>query len=194
MIRGILAAGVAALLLAGAYWVALDAASRARSAAEAGESAAGYREPEILLDRVEIREIRKDGRNNRILARRAAYRVLSRDLSAEQVVFAAGEGAGAVEVEAPQLFWDMREERLELPGGGTARNESGWRAEVPRARVDLTRQVLTADRAALSFPGVRVAGNRLVWEWKTGTVELSSPESRVLPESVRGGSGIGRQP
>ena len=47
MIRGILAAGVAALLLAGAYWVALDAASRARSAAGAGESAAGYREPEI---------------------------------------------------------------------------------------------------------------------------------------------------
>jgi len=194
MTRGVLAAGIAALLLAGAIWMVVGPGGRERAGEENAGSAAAYREPEILLNGVEVREIRKNGRNDRVVARRAVYRVLSRNLSAEQVVFKTGDGADTVVVEAPRVFWNMREGRLDLPGGGTARNGSGWEADVPEARIDLPGQVLTADRASLSFPGVRVAGNRLVWEWRSGTVELSSPESRVLPDPLRRGTGKGGEP
>jgi len=194
MTRGVLAAGTAALLLAGAVWMVTGAGTRARTGEETAGSAVVYREPEILLNGVEVREIRKNGRNDRVVARRAVYRVLSRNLSAEQVVFEAGGGADTVVVEAPRVFWSMREGRIDLPGGGTARNGSGWKADVPEARIDLPEQVLTADRASLSFPGVRVAGNRLVWGWRSGIVELSSPESRVLPEPLRRETGKGGGP
>lgn len=194
MTRGVLLGGVAALLLAGAYWMALQAATRTREAADPGRSAAGYREPEILLSGVEIREIRKGGRTDLVLARQALYRVLSKNLFAEQVTFAMEDGNGKVVVEAPQLSWDMQEGRFELPKGGTARNGSGWSAQLPDARIDLPGQVLTANRATLSIPGIRVDGSGLVWRWKDGTLELASPESRVLPGPLRLGTGKGRGP
>jgi len=194
MTRRVLAAGIAVLLLAGAVWVVVGSGARGRTGEENAGSAAAAREPEILLGNVEVRETRKNGRNDRVVARRAVYRVLSGNLSAENVVFRTGDGSGTVVVEAPRVFWNMREGRLDLPGGGAARSGSGWEAEVPEARIDLSKQVLTADRASLSLPGVRVAGTRLVWEWKSGTVELSSPESRVLPDPLRRGSGKGGTP
>lgn len=183
-----LAGGVAVLLLAGFYRIALDTATRVRTGGRSADSAMAYPEPEILLRQVEIREVRTAGRSDRFAARRATYRVLSKDLSAEEVVFTSGTGSVAVRVEAPQVRWDMREERIDLPEGGTARNGSGWTAEVPDARIDLSGQVLTASRAALFFPGVRVAGTGLVWEWEEGTVALASPDSRLLPASLRRGS------
>lgn len=187
MTRTVLAAGVAALLLVGIYRIALDRATRVRTGERGGESAAAYPEPEILLRGVTVRQVRADDRSDRFVARRAVYRVLSKDLSAEEVVFTAGTGAGAVRVEAPKVRWDMREERLDLPEGGTARNGAGWAAEMPDARIDLADRVLRASRAAFFFPGVRVAGTGLVWEWKQGTVALSSPESRLLPAPLRRG-------
>jgi len=194
MTRGVLLGGVVALLLAGACWISLQASTRTREATDTGRSAAGYREPEILLRGVEVREIRKDGRTDRVLARQASYRVLSRNLSAEQVTFAMEGGNGKVVVEAPQVSWNMQEGRLDLPKGGTARNGSGWSAQVPDARIDLLGQVLTANRATLSLPGIRVAGSGLVWRWKDGTVELASPESRLLPGLLRREAGKGEAP
>lgn len=194
MTRRILLGGIAVLLLSGACWMALQAATRTQDAADVGGRAAGYREPEILLHRVEIREIRKGGASGRVLASRASYRVLSRSLLAEQVTFTTESGNGRVHVEAPRLSWDLQEGRLELPEGGTARNGSGWNIEVPDARIDLPERMLTANRATFSMPGIQVAGGGLTWRWKEGTVELISPESRVLPGPLRSGAGRGRMP
>jgi hypothetical protein len=194
MNRGILLGGVVLLLLAGAYWMALRTAIRARVAVDTGGSAVGFREPEILLNGVEVREIRKGGRSDRILARQATYKVLTKDLSAERVTFETKNGQGTVVVEAPQASWHMQEERLDLPQGGTARNGSGWNAEVPDARIDLREQVLTANRATLVLPGIRIAGSGLVWRWKDGTMELSSPDSRVLPGPLRRETGMEERP
>lgn len=191
MTRGILLGGVAVLLLAGAYWLALETATRAREATDNGGRAAGYREPEILLHGVEVREVRKGGRTDRVLARQASIAVRSRDLSAEQVTFVTENGNGKIVVEAPRVSWDMREGRLDLPEGGTVRNGSGWSAEAPDARIDLPGRVLTANRATFSIPGIRVAGRGLVWRWGDGIVELASPESRVLPGPFRRGTGKG---
>lgn len=193
MTRGFLAGGVALLLLAGVCWMALQGATRPRGTTDAAGTDAGYREPEILLHGVEVREIRKDGRADRVVARQASYRVLSRHLFAEQVTFAA-DGNGKVVVEAPEVSWNMQEGWLDLPKGGTARNGTGWSAQLPDARVDLQGQVLTATRATLSFPGIHVAGIGLAWRWKEGTVQLDSPESRVLPGSLRRGTGRRRVP
>lgn len=189
MTRGVLLGGLAALLLAGAYWISLQSAVRARDATGNGRNAEVYREPEILLSGVEVREIRKGGRIDRVLARQASYRVVSQSLFAEQVTFAMEDGGGKIMVEAPQVSWNMREGRLDLPEGGTARNGSGWSAQVPDARIDLPGQVLRANRATLSIPGIRVDGSGLVWRWKEGTVELASPESRVHPDPLRRGTG-----
>lgn len=194
MTRGILLGSVAALLLAGVYWMALQTATRARIAADAGEASVGYREPEILLRGVEVREIRTGGRTGRVLARQASYGVLSRRLAAEGVTLTAEDGDRKVVVEAPRASWEMAEARLDLPDGGTARNGSGWSAEVPGARIDLQGQVLTASRATLSLPGIRVTGSGLVWRWEEGTVELASPESRVVSGMLRGSPRKGSAP
>jgi len=194
MTRRVLLGGVAVLLLAGICGMALQGATRTREATGTGGNAAGYREPEILLNGVEVREIRKGGRTDRAIARKASYRVLSRDLFAEQVTFLTEGGNGKIVVEAPEVYWNMQEERLDLPKGGTARNGSGWIVQLPEAWIDLPGQVLTANRATLSLPGIQVAGSGLAWRWKDGTVELAFPESRVIPGSLRQGAGKGRVP
>lgn len=185
MTRWILLGGVAAVLLAGGGWMTLQAVSRTQEVADHPEGAAGFREPEILLHGVEIREIRQGGQVDKVLASRALYRVLSRSLFAERITFMTENDHGRVLVEAPRLSWNLTEGRIDLPEGGTARNGSGWSVEVPDARIDLPGRALTANRAVFSIPGVRVAGGGLIWRWKDGTVELSSPESRVLPEPLR---------
>lgn len=194
MTRGIVLGIVAVLLLAGTYWVALQAAVRTKEASDNGDIAAEFREPEILLSGVNVREIRNDGRTDRVLARRASYRLLSGNLLAEQVQFTVEDGNGSVEVEAPRMFWDMQAGRVDLPQGGSARNGSGWSARLPDARIDLPGRMLTATRATLTLPGIRVDGSELVWRWKNGTVELASPQSRLLPDPLRRGIGEGREP
>ena len=184
MIRGIVLAAAALALFSGAYLLSLQAAKSQQTFGGNGSGAARYREPEILLGGVEVREIRADGRSQRFSAESASYAVLSKRFSAEQVTLTLQEEGDKVVVRAPRGEWDMERGTVDLPEGGTAESGGGWTASVPEARVELGERRLTAGKAILSIPGVRVTGSGLVWRWEEGTVELSAPESLVLPDRL----------
>ena len=77
MIRGIVLAAAALALFSGAYLLSLQAAKSQQTFGGNGSGAARYREPEILLGGVEVREISADGRSHRFSAESASYAVLS---------------------------------------------------------------------------------------------------------------------
>jgi hypothetical protein len=184
VIRGLAVAAAILACLAGIYLMAMSAAKSTVLLARSGPAAEELREPEIVLRDVEVREIREDGRSYRLSSDNATYSVLSKRLSAEKVTVTLREGRERTVVHAPRARWSMEEGRMDLPEGGSAENGAGWTAAVPEARIDLRAQVMTAPRASLSIPGVRVAGTNLVWRWQEGTVEIDAPKSRVSPERL----------
>lgn len=188
MIRGIALAALALALFSVAYLLSLQAGSNEQPFGGNGTAAAQYREPKILLGGVEVRELRADGRSHRFSAESASYAVLSKRFSAQRVTMTLQEKGGKVVVRAPRGEWNMERGTVDLPEGGSAENGAGWTASVPDARVELGERRLTAGKASLSIPGVRVTGSSLVWRWEEGTVELSAPESLVLPDRLGTGA------
>lgn len=184
MIRGIVLAAAALALFSVAYLLSLQAAKSERPFGENGTAAVQYREPKILLEGVEVRELRADGRSHRFSAESASYAVLSKRFSAHRVTMTLQEKGDKVVVRAPRGEWDMERGSVDLPEGGSAENGAGWTASVPDARVEFGERRLTAGKASFSIPGVRVTGSGLVWRWEDGTVELSAPESLVLPDRL----------
>lgn len=181
MIRGLAIAAAVAAVVAGLYLMSMNAAKSTLLVARSEPAVPELREPEIVLRDVEVREIRVDGRWCRLLSDNASYSVDSRRMSADGVTLTVREGRDRIVVRAPRALWSMDEGRIELTQGATAETGPGWSAVVPEARLDLRSQVLVAREATLSMPGLRVAGDNLVWRWEEGNVDLQDPRSRLFP-------------
>jgi hypothetical protein len=148
-----------------------------------GISAAGSRsEPEVILQGVEMREIRKEGAPYKVFSEQATYSILSSRFSGSGVTLELSGNTGEMVVRAPIASWDMRTGRVFLPEGGTAENRTGWSAAVASANLSLPERMLTsAGKARLSGPGLSVVGDNLVWNWREGTVALELPKTRLSP-------------
>lgn len=139
-------------------------------------------EPEVVLQGMEMREIRGEGAQYRLLSDRATYRLQTGKVSAVGVTLELPGAAGNVTVRAPKASWDTKTGQVLLPEGGTAENGAGWAAAVGEARVSLPdRQMTAAGAARLSGPGLSVAGSDLVWRWREGKVALQQPKTRIEP-------------
>ncbi|NJD62873.1 MAG: hypothetical protein FIA93_09160 [Deltaproteobacteria bacterium] len=139
-------------------------------------------EPEVVFQGMEMREIRGEGAQYRMVADRAAYRFLTGGISAAGVTLEIPGAAGNVTVRAPMATWDTRTGQVLLPEGGAAENGTGWSAAVASARLSLPdRQMTAAGAARLSGPGLSVAGSDLVWKWREGKVALQQPKTRLEP-------------
>lgn len=146
--------------------------------------------PEILLQGVDMREIRKGEAPNRFLSEHAAYRVLTGDFTASDVTLMLPGRLGGVVVRAPEARWDMPGGRITLPAGGSAESGGGWRASVATATLSLGERVLNSQgEVHLSGPGLAVAGDNLTWRWRDGKVEIERPKSRVMPARALGKRG-----
>ena len=137
--------------------------------------------PQIVLRGVEMAEARQGGQVYRLVADNASYAVRSGRALASDVTLVLKEREGNVVVTAPVASWNMNENRIDLPMGATAKGEAGWTAVSPRASVDLKEEVIRAEEASLSGPGLMVEGNTLRWRWRDGKVELLEPKSSVVP-------------
>ncbi len=175
---------LAILVLAGAYFLALDLAKSARFAQGSGgkEIDTG---PQVVLRGVEMTEEHRGGTVYRLVSDEATYSVLSERVVASGVTLALPDRGGNVVVTAPVATWNMEEGRIDLPQGADARNEGGWAASAPGARLDLKSGEITAGEARLSGPGVTVSGRNLRWSWHDGAVVLDSPRSTVYPGTIR---------
>lgn len=151
-----------------------------------GISAAGSRsEPEVILQGVEMREIRKEGAPYKVFSEQATYSLLSSRFSGTGVIFEHSGNAGEMVVRAPIASWDMQTGQIFLPEGGSAENRTGWSAAVVSANLSLPERMLTsAGKAMLTGPGLSVVGDNLVWSWKEGTVALELPKTHLSPSRV----------
>lgn len=174
LVLALAALGVVAAVLGG---------SRSRAPRDAALRRAGEG-PMLVLQGVDVREIRPGGTMIRFRSERASYAVLARHLSAEAVTVALPAPEGEIVVEAPLASWDMDGGIVLLPDGGRGEGAGGWSASVPEARLDLSAREMTASAASLSGPGVSVEGRDLVWKWKDGTLTLDAATGRVLPGKV----------
>lgn len=175
---------VLAVVLAGAYLLALDLAKSTRlvSADRGKEAGAG---PQVVLRGVEMAEARRGGKVYRLVSDEATYSVLAARVIASGVSLALPERGGEIVVTAPVATWNMDEGSIDLAQGAFARNGGGWTASAPGAHVDLKSEEITAREATLSGPGVTVTGRNLRWRWYDGAVGLDFPRSTVIPGKIR---------
>ena len=148
-----------------------------------GFSAAGSRsEPEVILQGVEMREIRNEGAPNKATSAQATYSLLSNRFSGTDVTLELPDKGGEMVVRAPIASWDMKAGRIFLPDGGTAENSAGWSAAVDSAKLSLPERMLTSEgKVSLSGPGLSVVGDNLVWNWREGTVALDQAKTLISP-------------
>jgi len=148
-----------------------------------GISAAGSRsEPEVILQGVEMREIRKEGAPYKVSSEQATYSLLSSRFSGTGMTLELSGNAGEMVVRAPIASWDMQTGQVFLPEGGSAENRTGWTAAVASANLSLPERMLTSTgKAMLSGPGLSMVGDNLVWSWREGTVALKLPKTRLEP-------------
>lgn len=173
----------AAALLAGACLLAPDQSKGTHSSpGERGDTGGGG--PQIVLRGVEMIESHREGQVYRLVSDSAFYSVRSRQAFASDVTLVLKKTGGDVMVAAPVASWDMNEGRIDLGEGASAENGLGWTATAPRASVDLKSEVITAEEASLTGPGMSVVGSNLRWRWQDGTVALDSPRSTILPGKV----------
>lgn len=151
-----------------------------------GFSAAGSRsEPEVILQGVEMREIRKEGAPYKASSEQATYSLLSRRFSGTGVTLELSGNGEVIVVRAPTASWDMQAGRIFLPEGGSAESRTGWSAAVAVAYLSLPERMLTsAGKARLTGPGLSVVGDNLVWNWREGTLALELPKTRLEPSRV----------
>lgn len=169
-----------AVFLAGAFLLALAmSAGTGPAVKESGSPGGGG--PQIVLRGVEMAEARRGGQVYRLRSDSASYAVQSGQAHASDVTLVLKEREGNVVVSAPVASWNMKQDRIDLPMGATAKGE-GWTAVSPRASVDLRSEVISAQDASLSGPGLEVEGNALRWRWRDGKVELLAPKSNILPD------------
>jgi hypothetical protein len=175
-----------AVLLAALGGIGLLAAISLKGAGSKGPfgiSAAGSRpEPEVILQGVEMREIRKEGAPYKASSEYATYSILSSRFSGTGVTLELSGNGEEMVVRAPTASWDMRTGRIFLPEGGSAENRTGWSAAVASAYLSLPERMLSsAGKARLSGPGLSVVGDNLVWSWREGTVALELPKTLLSP-------------
>jgi hypothetical protein len=180
MTRKLLSWLAAAALLAGVCLLLLDL-STGTSSSTKESGAAGDSGLQIVLRGVVLVEARRERQVYRVVSDNASYSVWSGQATASNVTLVLKEREGDVTVTAPVASWDMKEDRIDLAMGASAANGAGWTAISPKARVDLKSEVITAEEASLSGPGLAVVGNNLRWRWKEGKVELDSPRSNIHP-------------
>lgn len=169
-----------AVFLAGAFLLALDMFTGTGPSPKESVNPEGGG-PRIVLRGVEMAEAR-GGQVYRVVSDSASYAVQSGRALASDVTLVLKERDGNVVVTAPVASWDMKQDRIDLPMGATAKGDGGWTAVSPRASVDLRSEVISAEKASLSGPGLKVEGNTLRWRWRDGKVELLAPKSNILPE------------
>ncbi len=174
----------AAALLAGACLMVLDM-STGTSSSTKGSGEAVDSGPQIVLRGVVMVEARQERQVYRLVSDNASYSVRSGQAIASNVTLVLKEREGDVIVTAPVASWNMKESRIDLAMGASAANGAGWTAISPRASVDLKSEVITAEEASLTGPGLTVVGNKLRWRWQDGKVELDSPRS-----SIKSGRGL----
>lgn len=170
----------AAALLAWVCLLVLDT-SMSTSTPAKGSGDTGASGPQIVLRGVVMVEARRERQVYRLVSDNASYSVWSGQATASDVTLVLNEREGEIVVTAPEAFWDMKEDRIDLAMGASAANGAGWTAVSPRASVDLKSEVITAEEASLSGPGLTVVGDRLRWRWQEGKVELDSPRSSIHP-------------
>jgi len=170
----------AAALLAGAGLLVL-AMSTGTSSSTQGTGDAGDSGPQIILRGVVMVEAHRERQVYRLVSDNASYSVWEGQAIASDVTLVLKERDGDVIVTAPMASWDMKEGRIDLAMGASAVNGAGWTAISPHASVDLKSEVITAEEASLSGPGLTVVGNNLRWRWQDGKMELDSPESSIDP-------------
>ncbi|HZW36161.1 MAG TPA: hypothetical protein VFF01_04415 [Candidatus Deferrimicrobiaceae bacterium] len=175
-----------AALIAALGGIALLAAIAAMAPGSRGSrgpsAAAPPAEPEVVFQGMEMREIRGEGTQYRLLSDRATYRFLTGKISAADVTLEIPGAAENVTVRAPVASWDTKSGQVLLPEGGSAESGAGWTAAVASARLSLPdRQMTAAGAARLSGPGLTVAGSGLVWNWREGKMALQLPKTRIEP-------------
>ncbi len=139
-------------------------------------------EPKVILQDVEMQEIRKEGAPYKLSSEQATYSLLSSRFTGTGVTLVLSGNAGEMVVRAPIASWDMKSGRIFLPEGGSAENRTGWSAAVAAANLSLPERMLTsAGKAIVSGPGLSVVGDNLVWNWREGTVSLAAPKTRLEP-------------
>lgn len=166
-----------------------DAAPVSSPAREAEESAL---ELEIRLGPVDLREFRDDGTWNRLEAGEALYSYGRKTMEGTAVAVSLGEGkdSGGSVLRASRAFWDFDGRSIDLPEGGRAEREGGWRGEFAPARLELDTRILRVPGAVtLTGPGLSVSGGNLAWHWPDGKITMDSPVSRIVPASLRGKKG-----
>lgn len=165
-----------------ALLAAITAMAPGNRGARGSSAAAHPSEPEVVFQGMEMREIRGEGTQYRLLSDRATYRFLTGGISAVGVTLELPDAAGTVTVRAPKASWDTKTGQVLLPEGGSAENGAGWSAAVAVARLSLPdRQMTAAGAARLSGPGLSVAGSDLVWKWREGKLALQQPKTRLEP-------------
>lgn len=175
-----------AALFAALGGIGLLAAISMKGSGPQGSSSAGIpSEPEVILQGVEMREIRKEGAPYRAFSDQATYRFLSNRFSGTGVTLELSGKSGEMVVRAPKASWDMKTGQIFLSEGGSAENRAGWSANVTSANLSLPERVLTAaGKARFSGPGLSVVGDNLVWSWREGTVALEMPKTLLEPSST----------
>lgn len=161
------------------------------SSADGGSEAAAL-DLEIRLGPVDMREIHDDGTWNRLEAKKAVYSYGRKTVEGTGVSVSLGPGKGldGSVIRAARAFWDFDGKSVELPEGGQADREGGWKAELAPARLDLDTRILRAPGAvSLSGPGLSVVGGNLEWRWPDGKITMDSPVSRITPTAIPGRRG-----
>jgi hypothetical protein len=170
----------AAAFLVGACLLVLDLTT-STSSSTIGSGDAGDSGPQIVLRGVVMVETRRERQVYRLVSDNVSYSIQLGQAIASDVTLVLKEREGDVIVTAPVASWNMKEGRIDLAMGASAASGAGWTAISPRASVDLESEVITAEEASLSGPGLTVVGNKLRWRWQDGKVELDSPRSSILP-------------
>jgi hypothetical protein len=135
---------------------------------------------QIALRGVDLRDGREGGPTCRLLADDAIYSTRGKTVSAGGVTLFLPGRRGEAVVRAPRASWDLAAERIALPEGCAAEAPGGWSAAVSAGRIDLKGKVFEGEgKATIGGPGLAVTGERLVWNWKEGTLALEKPVSRI---------------
>ena len=142
---------------------------------------------EVRLWPVDLREFRDDGAWNRLEAKEAVYSYGRKTVVGTGVAVSLGTGKsfdGSV-IRADRAFWDFDGKSIDLPDGGRADREGGWKGELAPATLDLDARILRVPGAvSLSGPGFSVVGGNLEWHWPDGKLSMDSPVSRITPASL----------
>jgi hypothetical protein len=178
------------LLLAVRSAVTTDVAAVPAGGATGPETAGAG--PEIMLARMDVRELHDDGSWNRLDADAAVYGYATRTVTAEGVIVFLGEGSpfSGTTVRATRAAWDLDGKTIGLPAGCQVARVDGWTGELSTASLDLAGSILRVPgMSRIDGPGVSVQGKNLAWEWVEGKITMESTTSRFLPAKGPGRKG-----